>query len=122
MPDYQVKVEMGRSWTGFPRIWRKFDATRAFKVKDAKSCDVVKVLKDSGAEMLINYLPVGSEEPVFMRRLAWKPGSVLLMPCPFLSLPTRSGKKFRRRKIPIIGDDVKSQVGATIVHRVLTNL
>ena len=112
MPDYQVKVKMGPVWTGFPHMENSMP--QGFKVKDAKSCDVVKI-KDSGAEMLINYLPGQREEPVFMRRFAWKPGSVLQCHARFM-LPTRSGKKFRRRKIPIIGDDAKSQVGATIVH------
>ena len=86
--------------------------------------DVAAVLKRTGTEVLINYLPVGSE-----RATRWYAEQALAAGCAFVncipvfiaSKPSWQ-KKFERRGLPIIGDDIKSQVGATIAHRVLTNL
>ena len=86
--------------------------------------DVAAILKRTGTEVLINYLPVGSE-----RATRWYAEQALTAGCAFVncipvfiaSKPSWQ-KKFERRGLPIIGDDIKSQVGATIAHRVLTNL
>jgi len=124
IPDYQVKVEMAPVLDGVSPHMKEYDASRAFIVKEAKPCDVVKVLKDSGAEMLINYLPVGSEEGArFYAEACLEAGIGFINAMPvFIASDAQWEKRFRQRKIPIIGDDVKSQLGATIIHRVLTNL
>ncbi len=94
------------------------------KVSDKKIADPMKVLKDSGAEILVNYLPVGSQKAVEYWAdicLKAKVGMVNCMPV-FIATDKVWSKKFVDANIPIVGDDIKAQVGATIVHRVLTNL
>ncbi|MFH1835110.1 MAG: inositol-3-phosphate synthase [Methanobacteriota archaeon] len=89
-----------------------------------KPVDIADELKSSGAEVLINYLPVGSEEATkFCAKECLKVGVAFINAIPVFiaSNPEWSGK-FAEKKIPIIGDDIKSQVGATIVHRTLTRL
>ena len=95
-------------------------------VKEApgRAQDVAAILKRTGTEVLINYLPVGSEAAT-----RWYAEQALAAGCAFVncipvfiaSKPSWQ-KKFEKRGLPIIGDDIKSQVGATIAHRVLTNL
>jgi myo-inositol-1-phosphate synthase len=86
--------------------------------------DIVKVLKDSGTDVVINFLPVGSEMAT-----KWYVEQVLDAGCAFVNgipvfIATSEywSKRFADKGLPVIGDDVKSQVGSTIVHRVLTNL
>lgn len=86
--------------------------------------DIIKILKDTKTDVVVNFLPVGSEMAT-----KWYVEQVLEAGCAFVngipvfiaSSPYWS-KRFEEKGLPIIGDDVKSQVGATIVHRVLTNL
>ncbi len=89
-----------------------------------KPVNVSDVLEETGAEMLVNYLPVGSEEAV-----KWYAEQCLRAGCGFINcmpvfIASNSvwAKKFEDRGVPVIGDDIKSQVGATIVHRTLTRL
>lgn len=89
-----------------------------------KPVDVASVLKSSKADVLINYLPVGSEEAV-----KWYASQALEAGCAFINcIPVfiasnkQWAEKFREAKLPIIGDDIKSLVGATIVHRTLTQM
>jgi myo-inositol-1-phosphate synthase len=86
--------------------------------------DVAKELSDSGTEVLINFLPVGSEEATrFYANEALKAGCAFLNGMPaFIASNKKWADKFTKAKIPIIGDDSKSQVGSTIIHRVLTKL
>src|SRR5436305_2143851 len=86
--------------------------------------DVVGILKETGADVVVNYLPVGSEEAT-----KWYTEQILDAGCAMVNcMPVfiaREGywqKRFREAGVPIIGDDIKSQVGATITHRVLTSL
>ena len=86
--------------------------------------DIVKILKDTGTDVVINFLPVGSEMAT-----KWYVEQVLEAGCAFVNgipvfIATSEywSKRFVDRGLPVIGDDVKSQVGSTIVHRVLTNL
>jgi myo-inositol-1-phosphate synthase len=89
-----------------------------------KPVDVASVLKRSKADVLINYLPVGSEEAV-----KWYASQALEAGCAFINcIPVfiasnkQWAEKFREAKLPVIGDDIKSLVGATIVHRTLTQM
>jgi len=92
--------------------------------KNQKPVNVAKELQDSGTEILINFLPVGSEEATrFYANEALKAGCAFLNGMPaFIASNNEWAKRFKDKKIPIIGDDSKSQVGATILHRTLTKL
>src|SRR5215813_9256836 len=88
------------------------------------TADIVKLLKDTGTQMVISYLPVGSEMAT-----KWYVEQILEAGCGFINcIPVFIAsqpywaKRFADRKLPIIGDDIKSQVGATITHRMLANL
>lgn len=89
-----------------------------------KEVDVVKVLKDTGAEVVVNYLPVGSEVATqFYAQAAIDAGCGFVNCIPvFIASDKKWAKKFEDAGLPVIGDDIKAQVGATIVHRTLTNL
>lgn len=124
LPDYPVTVQMGPVMDGVSEHMADYPEDKSFVVADEKPCDVVKVLKESGAEILINYLPVGSEEAVKFYAeacLEANVGFINAMPV-FIATDETWAKRFQDKNIPIIGDDVKSQVGATIIHRTLTKL
>jgi len=124
LPDYPVKVEMGYVCDGVSEHMKDYPEDTTFLPSDEPTCDVVKVLKESGAEMLINYVPVGSEEAAAKYAEACLKagvGFINAMPV-FIASDPKWAKMFEEKGIPIIGDDIKSQVGATIVHRVLTKL
>jgi myo-inositol-1-phosphate synthase len=96
------------------------------KVKKAKGStdDVVGILKETGTDVVINYLPVGSEEAT-----KWYTEQILNAGCAmvncmpvFIAREKYWGGRFQQAGLPIIGDDIKSQVGATITHRVLTSI
>jgi len=124
LPDYPVTVQMGHVLDGVSEHMSDYDEDRTFAVADQEPCDVAKVLKESGAEILINYLPVGSEKAARFYAeacLEAKVGFINAMPV-FIASDKEWAERFRAKNIPLIGDDVKSQVGATIVHRTLTKL
>jgi len=86
--------------------------------------DVVGILKETGTDVVVNYLPVGSEEAT-----KWYTEQVLAAGCAmvncmpvFIAKESYWDKRFKQAGVPIIGDDIKSQVGATITHRVLMNI
>lgn len=124
LPDYPVKVEMGPVLDGVSEHMADYDPEKTFIVADQDPCDVAKVLKESGADILINYLPVGSENAAKFYAeacLEANVGFINAMPV-FIASDENWAKKFEEKNIPIIGDDVKSQLGATVVHRTLTKL
>ena len=90
----------------------------------AKPVDVAAVLRESGTDVAVCYLPVGSERAVEFyaeQCLAAGVGFVNCMPV-FLASKEKWRRQFEQRKVPLVGDDIKSQVGATIVHRMLAHL
>jgi myo-inositol-1-phosphate synthase len=98
-----------------------------FNVYDEKavgSADVVKVLKDTEAQVLVNYLPVGSREATrFYAQAAMDAGCAFVNCMPeFIGSNAEWAKKFEEAGLPVLGDDIKSQVGATILHRNLVRL
>lgn len=96
-----------------------------FRVDDSQpSVDVVEVLKDTGADVLINYLPVGSEQGArWYAECALEAGCAFVNCIPvFIASDPAWADRFAQKGLPIIGDDIKSMVGATIVHRVLTQM
>jgi myo-inositol-1-phosphate synthase len=100
---------------------------RTFIVSDAaqpSKADVVAALKASGAHVLMNYLPVGSQQATeFYAECAIEAGVAFVNNIPvFIASDEVWAKKFTDAGVPIVGDDIKAQLGATIVHRVLTDL
>jgi myo-inositol-1-phosphate synthase len=127
IPKTGVKVEMGAILDGFSEHMRDYEDKYRFVLSDEKEPskeECIKILKESGAQMLLNYVPVGSEMAAkFYAECALRAGVGLINNMPvFIASNSGWGARFEKEGIPIIGDDVKSQLGATIVHRVLTNL
>lgn len=124
LPSYGVTVSMGRVLDGVSEHMSGYSPERTFLVADEEPCDVREVLKKSKAEILLNYLPVGSQEATeFYAGCCLYTGASLINCIPvFIASHPYWRKRFEKRGIPIIGDDVKSQLGATITHRVLTKL
>jgi myo-inositol-1-phosphate synthase len=122
--DNGVIVQMGEILDGISPHMEEYPAERRFVPAKQNPCDVVKVLKDSGAEILLNYLPVGSQKATeFYARACLEAGVSLINCVPvFIASNPDWEQSFRQKNIPIIGDDIKSQIGATIIHRVLTKL
>lgn len=124
IPKSKVVVEMGPVLDGYSAHMADYPDDRTFIVANKKPANVEKILKDSGAEILLNYLPVGSQKAVeFYAEACLKTGVSLIncMPVFIVSNPEWA-KKFEDKRIPCVGDDIKAQVGATIVHRTLTKL
>ena len=127
LPRSGVTVRMGRILDGVADHMRNYDDKFTFVLADkpeATKEEVVKVIKESGAEILLNYLPVGSEEATrFYAECALDAGIAFINNIPvFIASDPEWAKRFEEKNIPVIGDDIKSQMGATIVHRVLTDL
>ena len=127
IPMTGTTVQMGNLLDGFSAHLENYPETRRFvpseTVQPSKE-DVVKVLKESGADVLVNYLPVGSQQATeFYAECAIEAGVAFVNNIPvFIASNPVWAKRFEDAGVPIIGDDIKSQVGATIVHRVLTDL
>jgi len=124
IPKTNVKVEMGNVLDGVADHMKNFEEDYTFLVADIESVDIVKSLKDSGAEILINYLPVGSEKAArFYAQCALDAGIAFVNCMPvFIVSDDEWETKFREKGIPIVGDDIKAQIGATVTHRTLANL
>ncbi len=119
VPKKGVKVMRGMTHDGLGLYLSKI-----IEKAPGPTCDIVKVLKDTGTDVVVNYLPVGSEEAT-----KWYVEQVLDAGCGFVNcIPVFIARekywrtRFEQRGLPIIGDDIKSQVGATILHRILTRL
>ncbi|XOB46432.1 MAG: inositol-3-phosphate synthase [Candidatus Nealsonbacteria bacterium] len=124
IPNLKAKVKMGPVLDGVARHLKNYPEEKRFAVSKEKPVDVVKELKKSGAEILINYCPVGSQKATeFYTKAALKAGCAFLNCMPVFIVSNKSwAEKFKKKNLPCIGDDIKSQVGATIIHRVLTHL
>jgi myo-inositol-1-phosphate synthase len=119
VPPIGVRVHRGPTLDGLGRSLRE-----VVRESDAPVDDVTGVLRDTGADVAVCYLPVGSEQAT-----EWYAERVLEAGCGFVNcIPVFIGsngawrRRFEERRLPLIGDDIKSQVGATIVHRLLANL
>jgi myo-inositol-1-phosphate synthase len=122
--DSVVTVSMGELLDGVSEHMRDYPEDRTFLVSDQKPCDVEKVLRDSKVDILLNYLPVGSDRATQFYAEACLNTNVSLINCmpSFIVSDPQWAKRFEAKGIPAVGDDVKSQLGATIVHRTLTKL
>ena len=119
VPFMGVPVERGMTHDGLG----KYLSQIIFKAPGS-TADIVNILKERETDVVINYLPVGSESAT-----KWYVEQILEAGCGFVNcIPVFIGreefwqKRFREKNLPIIGDDIKSQFGATITHRVLTRL
>ncbi len=114
-----VTVQRGPTLDGLGRYVRDVVAE-----SDAPQVDVARALRDSGAEILVSYLPVGSEQATrFYAEQALAAGCAFVNCIPvFIASDPAWRARFEQARLPLLGDDIKSQVGATIVHRVLANL
>jgi myo-inositol-1-phosphate synthase len=114
-----VTVQRGPTLDGLGKYYREI-----VEESTAPVVDVAAALRQSGAQVLVCYLPVGSEDAArFYAQAALDAGVALVNALPvFLASDPVWAEKFRVAGIPIIGDDIKSQLGATITHRVLARL
>ncbi len=119
-----VIVQMAPVHDGIAPHMADYPAERAFRVADEPPVDVARVLRESGAEILLCYLPVGSSKAAQSYAEACLETGVSLVNCipVFIVSDPQWGERFRAAGIPCAGDDIKSQVGATIVHRALARL
>ena len=125
--DSGVIVSMGRVLDGIAEHMADYAEGRTFvrsEATEATKADIVRELQRSGAEILLNYVPVGSEQAArFYAECALEAGVAFINNMPaFIASDESYAARFKARNLPIIGDDVKSQLGATITHRVLTDL
>ncbi len=124
IPRMDVKVQMGPVLDGVADHMKTRPPSQSFVVADAEPVDVAQVLDTSGADVLVNYLPVGSEAAArHYAEAALEAGCALVNCIPvFIASDPEWASRFRQRNLPVVGDDIKSQVGATIVHRALARL
>jgi myo-inositol-1-phosphate synthase len=129
IPETQVTVEMGYIIDSIPEHNGQYQVSERFEplpplysgTEEARTA-IVKMLQEKRVEVLINYLPVGSERNTyFYADCALEAGCAFVNAMPVF-VSRVYGDRFRRAGLPILGDDIKSQVGATIIHRVLTRL
>jgi myo-inositol-1-phosphate synthase len=114
-----VKVQRGRTLDGIGQYLRE-----DIEISDEEEADVTSVLSQSGTDVLVSYLPVGSQKATEWyaeRALEAGCGFVNCIPV-FIASDPKWRSRFEDAGLPLLGDDIKSQVGATIVHRVLANL
>jgi myo-inositol-1-phosphate synthase len=119
VPPTEVKVERGMTHDGLGKY-----LSQTITKAPGATANVVHILKETGTDVVLNYLPVGSEMAT-----KWYVEQVLKAGCGFVNcVPVFIARenywqnRFAERRLPVIGDDIKSQVGATITHRVLTRL
>src|SRR5258708_8362157 len=119
VPKLGVKVNRGMTHVGLGKYLKE-----VIQKAPGHTDDIVKVLKDSKADVLINYLPVGSEAATrwYMEQALTAGVAVVNCMPVFIAREEYWQKRFEEKGLPIIGDDIKAQVRATIVHRVLTRL
>ena len=127
VPKIGTHVRMGKVLDGFSEHMRNYDDKYTFVLADEPEPDmeeVIRILKESGTEILLNYLPVGSEEATrFYAECALEAKVAFVNNMPvFIASDPFWAKRFEDKNIPIIGDDIKAQLGATITHRALTDL
>jgi len=119
VPDLGVRVARGMTHDGLGKY-----LSEIIEKAPGSTEDIVELLKDTGTDVVISFLPVGSEEAT-----KWYVEQILEAGCGFVNgIPVFIARerywqqRFEKKGLPVMGDDVKSQVGATIVHRVMTRL
>jgi myo-inositol-1-phosphate synthase len=124
LPNYGVTVAMGEINDGIAPHMAAYPAERSFVAAKEKPVDIEKHLRESGAEVMLCYLPVGSQKAVERYARACLETGVSFLNCMpvFIVSDEKWAAQFTERKIPVVGDDVKSQLGSTILHRAIMKL
>ena len=124
LPVSNVIVQAGPILDGVAAHMADYPDDAAFRPVDLEPTDVAAAMRASGAEMLLCYLPVGSEQAVKHYARACLDARVAMVNCVpvFLASDPYWARQFHDAGVPIVGDDIKSQLGATIVHRGLVRL
>ncbi|MCT1515819.1 inositol-3-phosphate synthase [Dietzia cercidiphylli] len=119
VPPTGVSVQRGPTLDGLGKYYRQ-----TIEESDAEPVDMVQALRDAEVDVLVSYLPVGSEEAdKFYAQCCIDAGVAFVNALPvFIASDPEWAEKFRSAGVPIVGDDIKSQVGATITHRVMAKL
>jgi myo-inositol-1-phosphate synthase len=119
VPHLNVPVSRGMTHDGLGKYVKT-----VVKKAPGPTDNIVKILKDTGTDVIVNFMPVGSEMATkWYVEQALEAGCAFVNGIPvFIASSEYWSKRFAERNLPIVGDDIKSQVGATITHRVLTNL
>jgi myo-inositol-1-phosphate synthase len=119
VPPTNITVQRGPTLDGIGKYY-----SETIEISDVEAVDVVKVLKDNKVDVMVSYLPVGSEEAdKFYAQCAIDAKVAFVNALPvFIASDPVWAKKFEDAGVPIVGDDIKSQVGATITHRVMAKL
>ncbi|MEU5720961.1 MULTISPECIES: inositol-3-phosphate synthase [unclassified Micromonospora] len=119
VPPTGVTVQRGPTFDGLGQYYREI-----IEESDAEPVDVAQALRDAQVDVVVSYLPVGSEQAdKFYAQAAIDAGCAFVNALPvFIASDPEWAKKFSDAGLPIVGDDIKSQVGATIVHRALAKL
>ncbi|MDD4358638.1 MAG: inositol-3-phosphate synthase [Candidatus Pacebacteria bacterium] len=124
MPKIGTVVKMGPVLDGVAEHMSEYPEDQRFVVADEKPCDVIEELKKTGADMLVNYMPVGSQKATeFYAEACLEAGLAFINAMPVFICSTKEWTdKFEAKGLPCLGDDIKAQVGATITHRTLAHL
>jgi myo-inositol-1-phosphate synthase len=119
VPTLGIEVQRGHTLDGLGKYYRQ-----TIEESAAEPVDVVRALRDAEVDVMVSYLPVGSEQAdKFYAQCAIDAGVAFVNALPvFIASDPEWAKKFEDAGVPIVGDDIKSQVGATITHRVLAKL
>lgn len=119
-----VSVQMGPVLDGVSEHMAAYPPDETFEVADVPAVDVTEALRRSGAQILVSYLPVGSQRATEHYARACLEAGVAFINCipVFIASDPEWAARFAARGLPIVGDDIKSQLGATIVHRTLAKL
>ena len=127
VPRMGVQVRMSPVLDGFSSHMKEYDDDQTFVLADEPAPameEIVSILRESRTHVLVNYLPVGSEQATrFYAECALQAGAGFVNCIPvFIASDRQWANRFERARLPLIGDDVKSQLGGTIVHRALAEL
>ena len=120
--ETSVTVKMGPVLDGIASHMSHYPVSRAFRLSEAEPVNITETLKETNAEILVCYLPVGSEKAVKHYAHACLDTGVAMVNCVpvFIASNTELASEFEKKRIPIVGDDIKSQFGATLLHRIIT--
>ena len=119
-----VKVHMGNVLDGVAEHMMNYPEERRFVLSTIKPANIVRILKETKTDIFLNYLPVGSEKATAFYAEACLKSGVSFINCVPVFIVSNEiwAKRFEEQGIPVIGDDIKSQIGATIIHRSLAKL
>lgn len=124
IPKMGVEVVMGKILDGVAPHMKNYPEDYTFVPSNGKETNIVELLEDSGAEIAVNYLPVGSEEATRYYANCCLDAGVAFVNCMpvFIASNKEFARRFEEKNLPVVGDDIKSQIGATIIHRTLAKL